>query len=365
MKVFYLSLIIVFFNTYMARELASKKSICKDKIKPNKILVSVSISILTLVSGLRGLNIGDTVAYFNSFLITEPNVVGFFKNIKLEGEWGFDIFQIIIKQFVTDDPRIYLIICAFITNLFIGIVIYKYCHPIELGFFIYICAGNYLVTMNGVRQYLASALLFLCIKFIIDGKWYVFFPMVLIAYTFHNTAIIFLVLYFFIRTKAWSNFTLLFIGASVFIYMFYGTFATFFTSLLQGTHYSVYEKELLLGTGGANYMRFAVSVVPLVFSCMLRNKLRSKGKIFDVVTNFSMLNAMAMLFATRYWIFARFSIYFSLFNLILLCWCVMYVVDKKRRAVLYVPLVTCYFIYYYYEMVISLNMVYASCFINF
>ena len=42
---------------------------------------------------------------------------------------------------------------------------------IELSLYVYIASGMYLVSMNGVRQYLTAAIIFTATKYILDGNW--------------------------------------------------------------------------------------------------------------------------------------------------------------------------------------------------
>ena len=47
----------------------------------------------------------------------------------------------------------------------------KYSKVFELEIFIYIAAGYFLITMNGVRQALVASILFGCTNLIINNKW--------------------------------------------------------------------------------------------------------------------------------------------------------------------------------------------------
>jgi transmembrane protein EpsG len=69
-----------------------------------------------------------------------------------------------------------------------------------------------------------------------------------------------------------------------------------------------------------------------------------------------------MLMSTQNWIFARVSIYFELYNLILISWVVKLFREKDQKFV-YFGIVVCYLIYFYYEHVISLNIQYRSDFL--
>ena len=73
------------------------------------------------------------------------------------------------------------------------------------------------------------------------------------------------------------------------------------------------------------------------------------------MVNFSVINVIAILLATRYWIYARFNMYFSLYMILLLIWCIKYLFDERNEKIIYLMCMGFYALYYYYEMHISLG----------
>ena len=59
---------------------------------------------------------------------------------------------------------------------------------IELSLFVYIASGMYTVSMNGIRQSLAAAIIFAATKYILNGNFKKFLLVILLASTFHQTA---------------------------------------------------------------------------------------------------------------------------------------------------------------------------------
>ena len=76
---------------------------------------------------------------------------------------------------------------------------------IELSLFVYIASGIYTVSMNGIRQSLAAAIIFAATKYILDGNFKKFLLVILLASTIHQTALIFIPIYFIVRRKAWTR----------------------------------------------------------------------------------------------------------------------------------------------------------------
>ena len=82
----------------------------------------------------------------------------------------------------------------------------------------------------------------------------------------------------------------------------------------------------------------------------------------DYIVNMALLGFVFMLISTQNWIFARFSIYFGLYQLILISWVVKLFTEKDQKFVYYAILV-CYFVYFVYEHVITLGIIYKSNFL--
>ena len=102
---------------------------------------------------------------------------------------GFGILQMILKKY-SDDPQIMIFTTALITNVLIVFVLYKYSRMFELSTYVYITGGLFLVSMNGIRQVLAAAIIFTATKYLINGNWFMYFLIVLFASTFHQSALI-------------------------------------------------------------------------------------------------------------------------------------------------------------------------------
>ena len=77
-------------------------------------------------------------------------------------------------QNISDDPQLLIFTTALITNVLIVIILYKYSRMFELSIYVYITSGLYTVSMNGIRQSLAAAIIFAATKYILDGMEKVF-----------------------------------------------------------------------------------------------------------------------------------------------------------------------------------------------
>lgn len=353
MTILWMNLAIVFIFSLFARHFSVPMTTAPTLIKPNQFLISIAALSLVLVSGLRK-NIGDTYFYMHAYTVTDFN----WEYIQKNKDMGFNIFQMILQKY-TDDPQFMVLITALITNVIIVSVLYKYSRLIDLSLYVYITSGMYLTSMNGIRQYLAAAIMFAATKYIFDGSWKKYILMVLLASTIHQSALVLIPIYFLIRRKAWSATTFILLFLAVLIVLGFNKFSEFFFTAIGDTQYGHYKD---FHEGGANILRVAVDAAPLILAYFGRERLRELFPKSDYVVNMALLGTVFMLISTQNWIFARFAIYFGLYQLILISWVVKLFTEKDQKFIYY-AIVVCYFVYFIYEHVITLRIIYKSNFL--
>ncbi|MEH7298973.1 EpsG family protein [Neobacillus drentensis] len=352
MTVLWINLTIVFLCSFLSRYF-SRPLVLNDSLvslRPNKLFAIFTIISFTLVSGLRN-NIGDTPFYIHTYNINNFT----WEYVKSQDDIGFGILQMILKKY-TDDPQILIFTTALITNVLIMIGLFKYSRLVELSTYVYITGGLFIVTMNGIRQCLAAAIIFTATKYLIEGKMIRYILVVIFASFFHQSALILIPIYFLVRYRAWSKATLILLLFSVLIVLCFNEFSKILFSAIQDSQYALYGQ---FNEGGANIFRVIVFAVPIVLAFFGREKLREIYPDSDVIINMAIIGLSFMIISIGNWIFARFNIYFELYQIILISW-VVKVFRNKDQKLVYYAIVLCYFAYYYYESVINLNIKYAS-----
>lgn len=354
MTILWTNLVLVFVFSSLSR-LFVKSTYVNEEIqmqypKPNKIFVFLVMATLVIVSGLQ-VNIGDTPFYAHSFKTQEFT----WGQVKEGKDIGFGILQMILQSY-TNNPQYLIFITAMITNIIIVSVFYNYSRLFELSTFVYITGGTHVVSMNGIRQVLAAAICFIAIKYLLKGDFIKYALIIMFASTFHFSALILLPMYFLTRVKAWSNFTFFSLGMAVLIVISFEQFSSLLFSTLEDTQYSEYST---FDEGGANIIRVAVSSAPLLLAYLGRENLREIYPKIDYIVNMSLFGLIFMIISTQNWIFARVSIYFNLYQLVLISW-ILVIFAKKDQKFIYYCVLIFYFVYYYYETVISLNLQYRS-----
>ncbi|MNI17684.1 Transmembrane protein EpsG [compost metagenome] len=357
MAILWMNLIIVYMFSLLSRVVAKPAALGPSPAftKPNKFLTFIVILTFVLISGLRS-NIGDTFFYMHAYI----NGSFTWEYVLANKDIGFGIMQMVMKRF-TNDPQLMVFISALITNLLIVCVLYKYSRLFELSVFVYITSGLYIISMNGIRQFLASAIVFAATKYLFEGNWVKYFLVVFVAATIHQSAFILIPIYFIVRRKAWTTATFFLICSALLLVLGYDQFSGIVFSAIQDTQYGDYQN---FNAGGANILRVVVQAAPLVLAFLGRKKLSVLFPHIDYVVNMSLLGTIMMVVATQNWIFARFIIYFGMYNIILIPWIVK-AFSKKFQVLIYFVICVLYLVYFFYENSVILRLVYRSDFIKF
>lgn len=219
MTVLWVNLGLVYMFSFLARYISKPILIGTNFVTSNKLLIFLAISSLVIVSGLRN-NIGDTYFYIKSFEDRDFT----WEYVLANKDPGFGVLQMLL-QTISKDPQLLLFITALITNLLIGLTLYKYSRMIELSFYVYITAGMFTVSMNGIRQFLAASIIFLATKFILNGDFKKYALLVMLSSTIHQSALILIPIYFIVRREAWTKITFLLFALAILIVIGFNQFS--------------------------------------------------------------------------------------------------------------------------------------------
>lgn len=312
----------------------------------------IAATILIVFSGFRTGSIGDTGMYMHSYGLyaSDPSTV------KFDRDPGFVILNLILIQF-SNNPQTLVVITSLIVNLFNMIVFYKYSSYLELQVYIYIAAGYLTVTMNGMRQCLAAAILFIFNSLIIKGKFKLYLSIVLIVSTIHASALIMIPVYFIVRQETWSKKVVIMVILASIGVVFYNILSPILFKLLENTQYAGYSE---FNEGGSSLIRTIVNMIPVILAYIKRYELKEMWPESNIFVNMALINVIFVAFGMFNWIFNRFSLYMQLYNFILIPYMIRHCFKGKEKRLLYFGVLICYFVFFYREQVIGMNMSYSS-----
>lgn len=336
MQTFYITLIITYVLALFIREIKSKYSIFSI------LFLIIMVGIFVLVSGSRT-GIGDTYFYKHTYKLLVQNPV-----LPEDGkDIGFVVFQLILIG-ISSNPQFLVFITSLITQVCNIFTLYKYHNFFELQIFMYITSGYWLTTMNGVRQAMAAAILFIATPLIIKGKFKWYCLLVISLSIFHESALIMIPIYFFVREEPWSKRMMKLIGVLVLGLLLYDVLEPIIFGALESTQYGHYSK---FDEGGASLIRAVIGLLPVIGAYLFKDKIKKEwpeGKIF---VNMSLVNGIILCFSFYNWIFARLTYYFQPYAFILLPYILMQWPNLKEKRLLYYGFLVCYFIFMYHEQV--------------
>ena len=294
---------------------------------------------IILICGLRS-DIADTPVYVDNF----NGRTGVFSNIDLAQKgWGFWFLSDVFKTVISSDSQVWLFVIAAVSGLCVLRTMYKHSVDFPLTIFIFVATNTYLWMINGIRQFLAAAILFAFSDWLFQKKTVRYLILILLLSTIHNSVLIMIPIYFVVISRPlWNKKIIFFIIAILGCVLFADQFTDFFAEV---TGYG----SNVLETGGSNIMRVLVSAVPVVLAFWKRKQIKElDSPIMDICINMSVVTTCFYLlssFTSGIYI-GRIPIYFTMYGMLLLPWLLQKVFDRKERAVLYAFCVICYIFYF-------------------
>lgn len=345
MIIYMINLLIVYISACMSM-LFRKKDLSKPiGYKPNNFFTMIAVISLTLVSGFRyqvGTDFSTYEGLFSYFYQLD------FKEISRISfsDKGFVLLSWIVGKF-NNSPQAMFFASSLIITLLIVFTLKEYADPFELALYLYITTFSYYSSFNGLRQCLAATIIFAGFSFLIQRKWKQYFIIVLIASSFHLSALIMIPFYFFANNDIWTY------KQGILIVLFSGCFLFYngfidqaFSIFLKDTIYGHYNSILTNLDNGANFLRAIVWSIPLIISYIYRRKIIENKSYYNYIVNLSLIGFLFMFLAVRNALIARLSFYFELYNIILIA-SLTKIFNAKDNKLLYIIIFASYFIYSY------------------
>ncbi|WP_018590337.1 EpsG family protein [Terrisporobacter glycolicus] len=344
--------------------LTSKQVSINDGIYERKVNWTISIitfSAIIFFAGLRSYGVADTGAYIDMFKSYPNTLVNIFNNIP-SGDSdmiGFILLSTFIKTYISSDYSVWLFIIATISGICIVTTLYKYSENFGISVFLFMVSCQFTWMFNGMRQYLAVAILFASTTFIINKKSLKYFLIVLLTSTIHKTAIIMIPTYFIVQGEPWNKKTLAIIGIVICCVIFSSEFLNLFDSAMEQTEYAISYQDNKLIDDGVNIMTILVQSVPLVIAFLFRENLKDKyTPIINISINMSII-AISIYIVSKIVssgiLIGRIAVYFTAYNLILMPWVLSNSFDKNEKRLMYFVMFICYLVFFYYQLEVAWN----------
>ena len=302
-------------------------------------------ALLSVVVGWRNGVGTDYGNYIDIYTLTENKP---YEEIWKERESLFGV----LNRYCADRYDTYVAVFAACALITVALLLFGICRASSsywLSMFLLIAGMYYFDLFNGMRQMIATALMFAAYPLARKKKWIPLFLVTLVAYGFHESSyLVFLVFLFAAYARPGKGLFWAVILVFSGVYLLYNNLIdAFITTLIEsGSAYANYEETLARLDLGANFLRFALTAVPVLFGCFAWKYLRQQREDVGMLLNISLINALFMLLATRNWIFARICMFFGIYNILL--WPeILKCFEKKSRILMTWGVVIVYFAYFW------------------
>lgn len=276
---------------------------CIRKDVQSKVIYIAIFTWIILFSGLRS-TYNDTSTYMIGFQMLDPESVGFGDLFSSYG--GFEVYQKIIKQYVSDNPQMLIFVSAVLVGLLYIPFLARHSNHFGETIFLFLI-GDYIFSMGGIKQSLAIGIALHAISSYFDKRYTKAVILLLIAMAFHPYVIC-LVCIVALQNEVWSIRCMLL--SIVFIVLFMNLDSLFDLLSVIGKDYS---SEDMSGYT-INPIRVLVEAVPVFISFLYRKKLNaSQDKYLILGVNMQVISfvfiALGLFFNPIY--LGRMSTYFS------------------------------------------------------
>ena len=281
-----------------------------ENIKKQKIILSMFFVILLLILTLRHKNVGvDIRNYVDMFLRTSR--MSFSKILDFyEGEYGYYFLNKIIS-FITTDEQWFIVIMSLLTTIPVAVLYVKESEGAMLTIATFITISNYPMLFSGLRQAMALAIIAVSFYFVKHKKLFWFILFVVLAYFFHKSAFVAILLYPFYHMNMTRNKLIIFVPVTGLILIFN---KPIFEYLLQFMNEFGYEYEYKDTGAYMMIILFALFTV-LSFIAPVEETLDSETK---GLRGIAVLATMLQIFALTSSVAMRMNYYFMMFFPILL-----------------------------------------------
>ena len=296
---------------------------------------------------------GDTEVYRSTFLNMPSSLdqIGTYMKSVRKG-YGFKLFELLFKCLVSQSDIALFVFIAAVQMVCLVYVYRKYSSNYWLSFFFFVASTDYLSWMfNGIRQFIAAAILFLCVPLIAKKRYASVIIIILLVSQIHATALIFLPFIFIVNGKFWNLRTMAFMGAIVVAILFADRITGFLVTALEETAYEG-DIDILKNNDGTNILRVLFYSVPAIMSSIYRSHLdQANNPLINVCANLSIVTAGFYVFSffTSGILMGSIPIYFSLSNYILIPWLLREAFGREKTRFLETLFVLVYSFFFYFQ----------------
>lgn len=267
---------------------------------------------LFIILALRSISVGgDVQSYQNLFY--EFHNVGFIGILKHGFEEGYALINGIVIIFSKNFHVVMTIVSA-ITSGSLLISIYKNSKYPIISYFLYVTMSFYYFAFSGIRQGVAIAISIVGLKYLKEKKIWKYLIVILIATSFHYSALIMIPAYFLITNKLSVKWQTIITGITVLFYVFIDKIFLLLANFIP-RYNDVYASQSGIAEfmGGQSWKSMIICIFVFLLMSIFKNEMIKKDDRNIIFYNISFASVLLSLFQTKVSVLDRLPIYLNIY----------------------------------------------------
>lgn len=313
--------------------------------RKEKIVAVVGIVTFFLLAALRservGIDVPRYVSLYNRYAMFDFSQIR--EAVALDGRKDHAYFYTgwFFSRIFTN-PQWWLAAIALLYFIAVGKLIYKESNQTAISLLMLIALSFFSNSLSGLRQTIAMSILVLGYPFLKERRPIPFVITVIIAGLYHQTALVFLLIYPISNKRIGIYHIIIALAAFIIFYAFKGWLLNFLAEVLNDERYQGYtggEASQLTMSG------FVIQTVCFIFALYYYKDLTEKDKSSLALYNASFIGWVFQIFSSFIAEFFRISMYFSIFNIILVAKAASCEKDPRSRGIVQMVVIIIFLIY--------------------
>ena len=362
---------------FFLKDSLTKRRLCDDgaiEYSSNALYSFFLFLLPVILVGLRS-DFIDTASYISSFEHAPLTMdkLEQFADIRDHSKLYYGL-QTPFKIFISENAQIWIALIAVLQSVLIMRTLRKYSCDLMLSAYLFVTSAMVAQWMcNGMRQFIAVAVLFACTRWMMENKWYFYLPLAVLLMGLtpitkrlgieavpwyldgiHQSVLIMILAYFFIPGKAFNKRVWILAGIFAVLIVTGGIDAVLDTSVENTTY--VKDMEYVEADTGTNWMRVLFNAIPMILSLIVRKEFEKDDvpQIIHLCANASVVTTVlyvASAFTSGIFV-GRLPIYTEIYSLILVPWLLQHPY-RKYRGYMTVVVMVLYAAFMYYQVNIN------------
>ena len=314
----------------------------RDVVLPDTAVAALLTLSLALVAGLR-YNVGTD--FWNYYRWRALSWQTLWRRVLAFREPGFELLVKLVRA-VANHGQSVILVCAILTVTLYGRVYHRYARRYMLAMLLYLFLGMWQGCFNGIRQYLAAAILLSGHRLMLERKFWKYCAVVLLASLFHASALIMIVPYFLYGRRPNATQVLLLAAGAALIRLSYDLVFRI-VSAFKGRTISLTSTRF--NANDVNPLRILAAFAPLLMYALFCRKTRHTREQ-DFYINALFFNAFAMFAGMGSAYLARIGIYTDTLLPLAYGHLLDLIDDDQSRLIAEIAILALFFIYWIYSV---------------